>query len=240
MTASFYPKRACLGQCAIYVCVAFMIVCAARFALFLFAPQWIGPRHEVVKAVHDFGTISSARQVRAEYDIRNVGTDDLHILGVKPSCSCAVVAGYPRTIRPGSSGRLVATFNAMGRRGHVESKIIVQTNDVRCRYFALTFRGDIAPDVTVAPPTLMLDQAADDYVVLKVTSRQHQFQFVRVQTPTWMSAEVECIHLGHVYHVVCRRHTDGVGKTGQIVFRTTHPFDKQIVVPVRLSGNKRA
>ncbi|MEM6963581.1 MAG: DUF1573 domain-containing protein [Bacteroidota bacterium] len=78
--------------------------------------------------VFDFGFIMEGDTVMHNFYFKNVGTDDLLITKVEPSCGCTVPV-YPRTpIAPGEGGKISVLFRSAGKLGRQNPTISVFTN----------------------------------------------------------------------------------------------------------------
>lgn len=67
---------------------------------------------EFDRTVHDFGTISlKDGPQECTFNVRNVGTDSLTIYTVVSSCGCTDVDWTRKTLAPGESGFIKATYS---------------------------------------------------------------------------------------------------------------------------------
>ena len=105
-----------------------------------------GPRLAVEPASFDFGSVVAGKEVEKSFVLRNVGTEDLVIEAVTPTCGCTVVGEYDKTIKPGSRTlvRLKLRTSAPGR---VEKPVLIRWNDPARKPFELK----LSATVTAAP-----------------------------------------------------------------------------------------
>ncbi len=105
------------------------------------------PRVAVDQPVYDFGEVKEGVIVQHAFVIKNVGDEPL-VFTRDPytSCGCTVAALPKKTLMPGESIELVATFNSTGFGGrHVQKIIWVYTNDPVTPKLALTIKGYVRP-----------------------------------------------------------------------------------------------
>jgi hypothetical protein len=87
-----------------------------------------GPRLAVEPLSFDFGSVLSGKEVEKNFVLRNVGTEDVVIEAVTPTCGCTVVGEYDKTLKPGARTmvRLKLKTSAPGR---VEKPVLIRWND---------------------------------------------------------------------------------------------------------------
>src|ERR1700688_3532609 len=51
-----------------------------------------GPKAQIVNPVYNFGTVLEGQHVNHSFTVRNIGTKDLILNGVKTSCGCTAAA----------------------------------------------------------------------------------------------------------------------------------------------------
>jgi hypothetical protein len=102
------------------------------------------PAMKVVKESHDFGTIEEGTQASFTFDIKNVGDQPLIINNVQPSCGCTTPEWTKEPIAPGSTGKIMATFNSQGRPGAF-SKAVTVMNNTSEPTRVLTIKGFVGP-----------------------------------------------------------------------------------------------
>jgi hypothetical protein len=89
----------------------------------------------------EVGEIPQNKPKTIEFEFKNTGKTDIIITNVKPSCGCTA-ADYTKTpIRPGGTGKVVATYNAAAK-GAFTKNVTVTTNAEDAPK-SLTFKGTV-------------------------------------------------------------------------------------------------
>ena len=101
------------------------------------------PKAQVVNPVYDFGTVLEGQRVVHSFAIRNVGTKDLILNGVKTSCGCTVAAPSLNRVPPGGESQVAVTFDTHFQKGHRERTITVYTNDPANPNAEMTLQGEV-------------------------------------------------------------------------------------------------
>lgn len=103
---------------------------------------------------HDFGKVQQGEDVVHNFVFSNKGGGDLRIEGVKSSCGCTTALISDKTVPPGGTGEIKATFSTRGRRGTQRKTISVTTNDPEKNRVTLSLGGEIVVPLTLEPPRL--------------------------------------------------------------------------------------
>lgn len=146
---------------------------AASVAASPAAAAEVAPRIIVDKPTIDLGRVVRGQTAEGTFVVRNLGAGTLHLLAVKPTCSCTV-ASYDEAIAPGSVGRITAKLTTKDLRGPVDRGINVTTDDPDQPQVPLWIHADVAGSVLLLPrPSLMLrPSAARPPPVAKLLVRQ--------------------------------------------------------------------
>jgi len=115
------------------------------------------PKLVVAERMVDLGTLQAGDTRPMVWRLENHGDADLVITRVKPGCGCTIVEpeGQDRTIRPGETFELRATFHSTGRRGLQEKKVTVFSNDPDEPQFELAFRAMVDRLYEVVPSSIV-------------------------------------------------------------------------------------
>lgn len=114
------------------------------------------PKIQFEKTTYDFGTIKEeGGRVTGKFIFKNIGTEDLTLVRVKPGCGCTA-ANYTKTpVKPGEEGFIEATYNPYGRPGGFNKVIRVTTNEPQFEDPATSPHNIfIKGSVTKRPPTV--------------------------------------------------------------------------------------
>lgn len=91
---------------------------------------------------HDFGEIKKAIPATHEFTFVNTSKEIVVISRVTPACGCTA-SDYTKTpIRPGETGKVVATYNAAAV-GAFTKTVSVVLNDQADKAVTLTFKGNV-------------------------------------------------------------------------------------------------
>ena len=189
--------------------------------------------------VHDFGKMDNSQQVEHEYVLKNVGTTQLEISNVRPSCGCTVANISERSVAPGAETRVLTRLNLQGRSGPQHKAIVVESNDPQQPQFILTLQGEAVVAVNVMPDRVIFGQlssASTPATQVQVTGPgEPPFKIVGIESSsTNVLATFETAEEGKTYRV----NISGVAPfpEGQLnanvrVF-TDHPARPVIDIPV--------
>ncbi len=88
-----------------------------------------GPKISVEPAAFDFGKALQNKELKKQFVIRNIGTDELVIERVTTTCGCTVADGYAKVVKPGESTNMEVRLNTGTFKGSMERKVLVRSND---------------------------------------------------------------------------------------------------------------
>jgi len=91
----------------------------------------VGPAFFAEKSTFDIGTVWMGKSVPVLFTFKNVGTEPLKILEIKPGCGCTSAQDYTREVPPGGEGRVPLTLNTTNKPNGVMHPLTVdlKTND---------------------------------------------------------------------------------------------------------------
>ncbi len=124
----------------------------------------------VVEAVYDFGEITPLEKPTATFQLKNIGTDTLHLTRVKVCCG----AHHKLTsdsLEPGGTSVLTVSYIA-NTIGKFEKYLNVFSNDLNTPNLKLTIKGDVVRRLTWTPDRfkLILDQENGGCLPVRITS----------------------------------------------------------------------
>jgi hypothetical protein len=100
---------------------------------------------------YDFGTIYQGEQVHHVFVFSNSGKDTLNIEKVSSSCGCTAALASAKSLAPGSSGEIQATFDSTRFRGAVSKTVYLYTNDPVQPVVQLRLKGNIQEELAINP-----------------------------------------------------------------------------------------
>ncbi len=134
----------------------------------------------------DFGKVYKGDKVEHVYKFENRGKATLEIKKVKPSCGCTAAILSNKTILPGETGEVKATFNSRSYGGKVKKTISVLSNDPNTPNHKLTIAGEVIEEVSIKPKNINFgsfraDNQSDKTVKVSVKSQSgSDFKIVKV------------------------------------------------------------
>lgn len=90
-----------------------------------------GPRIEIAPELHDFGKVKQNQKLVKEFELKNVGTEDLVLGRISTSCGCTAALTSKKTLTPGESTSLKVTFETRRYKGAVQRSVSIASNDPR-------------------------------------------------------------------------------------------------------------
>lgn len=119
------------------------------------APVPTGPAAKIVfdKMEHDFGRISDEGDAEAVFHFVNKGEGKL-IFSSQPRASCGCTAGKLEKLEfePGEGGDLSVKFNARGKHGDQNQKVMANTNDPANPEVTCKIHSFVKPTFSIDPP----------------------------------------------------------------------------------------
>ncbi|WP_169472367.1 DUF1573 domain-containing protein [Pedobacter hiemivivus] len=88
------------------------------------------PILKVHNSVYDFAKIDKADSVKGEFILENIGSGDLVIKNIAPSCNCTITSYEKKSILPGEKKAIGFVYkpSITYDTGKVEKEIVIQTN----------------------------------------------------------------------------------------------------------------
>lgn len=113
-----------------------------------------GPAFFTEKSTFDIGTVWMGTKVPVTFTYKNVGTEMLKILEVKPGCGCTQATEYTKDVPPGGEGRMPLTLDTTNKpNGHMHAiEVKVKTNDPARPEVAFAITGNIRTVCVFDPP----------------------------------------------------------------------------------------
>jgi hypothetical protein len=125
---------------------------------------------------------------RFVFPFLNNGTEDLHILKVKPDCKCAIVKGGEGIIPPGARSDIVIQFTFDEYRGRFSKSALVQSDDPYFPFIELTMTGNGRQDVSIHPPRLSFGSVPQGKIATGVCFLTYKgnslFEVASVESPS--------------------------------------------------------
>jgi hypothetical protein len=125
---------------------------------------WTGthaqPKLEVVGGTtFELGRLLRGDSSAHTVTIRNVGTADLEIISVQPSCGCTGTLLSSRVLPPGGSGSVRISFNSASFSGPVHKSVTITSNDASAPRAVVEFTATVIDEVVLEPPQFWFGNA---------------------------------------------------------------------------------
>ncbi|MFN3346974.1 MAG: rhodanese-like domain-containing protein, partial [Candidatus Bipolaricaulaceae bacterium] len=144
-------------------------------ALFLGGLGWAEAKVWVPTPIHEFGELVDGELHCWDFPLENVGTAELILGPVAPSCACTFVPLAQDRLAPGERLWVRVCFDASGYGGkHVEEFVSIRTNDPEQPWVRLALRGYVQPAAPYQAPAKQL--LASLYLLLDVRSPEEHDQ----------------------------------------------------------------
>lgn len=122
--------------------------------------SWGGPKLWIKETEWNFGKIPANATISHVFWVKNIGTDTLRILSVKPGWGCSTAPVKKTELAVGDSTEIEFIYHASGSKGKVRKSAAVNTNDSSNVFTSIAFSAEGAgyPDsnffATVSPLNL--------------------------------------------------------------------------------------
>ena len=190
--------------------------------------------------IFDFGTRDNEGKVEHNFSIINKGTGILEIKDVKTSCGCTVADLTKKSLGPGESTEIAATFSLVGKSGNQSKFITITSNDPVTPSYKLQIKGKSVPPIMHEPRTVQFGRMFNDEgktEIIKITAMREDLSFKIASIDTTLPAiktKINEIEPGKAYEIAVST-TDALVEgnfTESLTIKTNDPGQRPIVVPV--------
>ena len=106
---------------------------------------------EIVGGDHyDWGTVQPGK-LTTTVEVKNVGTGDLKIVEVRPTCFCTVAPIDKDLLKPGEIAKIDVTMDVTTKTGVMERAVIIRSSDSSQPKQVLHLKATIKRDLTLSP-----------------------------------------------------------------------------------------
>lgn len=91
----------------------------------------------------NFGNLKQGEKVDCDFQLTNTGKSPLYVRKTKASCGCTAVTMGNKTIAPGETTTIRATFDSKGKSGRQYKTVTIITNDPKNPEIVLNINGSI-------------------------------------------------------------------------------------------------
>lgn len=205
------------------------------------------PKIAADKQIFDFGSIPQGKKLTHAFIIRNAGDAPLTIEQVTTSCGCTAAASSQRTLPPGATSEIKATFDSTNFRGSVHKTVQVRSNDPKTPVYIFTLQGTVIEQIVVAPLQLNAGTVkAGGRHELTITLENHGDKVLNINAVKSPSPQIQAtikksrLKPGESTTIkvsISPRNEDRL-VSGYLTISTDNPAKPEITVPVFASVTK--
>jgi Protein of unknown function (DUF1573) len=118
-----------------------IVATACAVVLIAYWGWYRAPRAALAETEIDFGEVLSGSQAFRELHIRNLGNEDLVLIGVTGTCGCIASVASRSVLKPNETGLIRVIFDAADKLGTVNEGVRIVTNDPKRRALSVKVRG---------------------------------------------------------------------------------------------------
>jgi hypothetical protein len=208
------------------------------------AQEASAPRITLSQDFWNFGEVWHPESTSLTLVVTNTGNADLQIKDVRTTCGCTLVEPGRKLIPPGENTEVMVRFNSEGKQDHVESKVIITSNDPTKPTVEMKIAGEVKRAVKRTPlgglVIRTLDGKAGQVGSLRLENQMPdpmRLRLVRSSLQDSLDVEVKEVTPGLAYDVVARTKHDlqpGAVVRGSLEFDTGLTKERQLTVHARV------
>ena len=134
------------------VCVLLLLILTA--AVPALGGDWARKMFE--ETSHDFGYVARGAKAEFEFVLSNIYLEDVHIAGVRSSCSCTTPRIKQAQLKTYEKGAIIAAFNTRSFLGRKSATVTVTFDKPLYAEVQLHVSGHIRSDVVLSPGSVQL------------------------------------------------------------------------------------
>lgn len=206
------------------------------------------PRLTLSQDSWNFGEIWHPQAASLTLIVKNEGTTQLEIGDVRTTCGCTLAETGRKSVPPGETTEVKVRYNSEGKQGHVESKVIIESNDPQRPTVEMNISGVVNRAVTRTPlgglVIRTLDTKPGQTGTVKLENQMSEPMKLRLSGSSlqeWLDVEIKEVTPGQVYEVVgtTKKDLPTAGVRGQLVFDTGLSKEEQLTVFARVQVMSR-
>lgn len=162
------------------------------------------PKVEFKESEHDFGRISDQTEAATKFEFKNAGFGKL-VFKPEQKATCGCTVGKIKNAKgadqlefmPGEEGFLEVKYNAHGKRGDIQQRVTIQSNDPAHQPEGpvLTIRAKVKPTISFDPPSvgfgdIMAGQVTKQVIKINGAKPDFQIPYVSTSKGRYISAKV--------------------------------------------------
>lgn len=128
-----------------------LVVAVWWAVLALACTAWAAPVVSVPQAEYNFGTIFEGETVRHSFAFSNRGDAPLNVEKISSSCGCTAALASAKTLAPGESGEIQASFDSTRFRGAISKTVYLYTNDPAQPMMQMQIKGNVQVELALEP-----------------------------------------------------------------------------------------
>ncbi len=226
-------------------CLVFGLLTVCLVAHSAHAKDWARKMFEVTE--HDFGTVARGTQAEFDFVFQNIYKEDVHIAGVRSSCSCTSPSIINPTLKTWETGIIRAKYNTRSFLGKRTATITVVIDKPYPAEVQLSVAGYIRGDVVFHPGSVNVGDVETGSPVSKTVEINYagrdSWKIVDVEAPAAVNVSLQETRRGQgrvAYNLVVRLSENApVGFLAEQIFIVTN--DKNLTrIPLTINGQIRS
>ena len=111
-----------------------------------------GPGIEVTPEDHDFGRVQQNAKLEKEFEIHNIGTEELTIGRISTSCGCTAALTSEKFVKPGESTTLKVTMETRNYKGEIQRTVSIASNATNSKITQIKVKGFVVESAEESAP----------------------------------------------------------------------------------------
>ncbi len=112
--------------------------------IYLIIPIMCHSQLNIESKVYNFNSVVSGKIIQANFNLKNIGANDIKVKNISTSCGCTTVLKNSLIIASGKNYNLKVNFDTNRFVGDIEKYIFVYLEDSD-NYITLTIKGNLKP-----------------------------------------------------------------------------------------------
>jgi hypothetical protein len=201
------------------------------------------PRLTLSQDSWDFGAVWHPQGATLTLIVKNEGDAPLEISDVRTTCGCTLVETGRKSVPPGETTDIKVRYNSEGKQGHVESKVIISSNDPQRPTVEMKISGEVKRAVKRTPlggfVIRTLDTEPGQTGTVRLENQMPEPMKLRLSGSNlqdWLDVEIKEVTPGQVYDVVGRtkKELPPEGLRGTLQFDTGLSKEATMTVHARI------
>lgn len=116
------------------------------------------PKALLINKEKNWGDVHYQVDLTTTIFIKNIGTDTLKILDIKPGCGCTTIPGYSNNIKPGDTAKITVDLNIKTFNGEITKSVSILTNDTENQKLVYLLKCNVIRPFVIIPRYISFDK----------------------------------------------------------------------------------